>query len=431
VKEKLSVSPTLFRHDSFDAPRRSVAAFVLAAAVLTFGACKEKEEVKAPPPPVVDVVEVLQQDVPITREWVATMDGFVNAQIRAQVSGYLLKQNYTNGSYVTKGTLLFQIDPRPFQAALEQAKGNLEQAKGNLARAEGDLGMAQARFGKTQLDVARYTPLAKESAISQQELDDAVQANLSAKAQVAANQANIEAAKASIAAATAAVDASQLNLGFTSILSPVDGIAGIATAQVGDLVGPQSGSLATVSTVEPIFVNFTASEQQYLAAAAATKDKTADEEQLLRSLGFGLLLADGSTYPLKGRFYSLNRDVGVRTGSIQIQTTFPNPNKVLRPGGFGRISSVVAIQKGALLVPQKAVNELQGQYLVAVVDSSNKVSINPVKAGSRFGQLWVIDEGLKPGDRVIAEGIQKVRAGMQVNPKLVQSATQETKPTAK
>ncbi len=390
---------------------------VVAFTVLLSTGC-EKKEVVAPPPPDVEVIEVVQKDVPITKEWVATLDGFVNAQIRAQVSGYLLKQIYTNGAFVRKGAPLFQIDPRPFQAALDQAKANVNQAKGNLDQANGNLQVGLARLGKTELDVARYTPLAKESAISQQELDDAIQADLAAKAQVEADKAAIEAAKANIMAANAAVDTAQLNLGFTSILSPVDGVAAISTAQVGDLVGPQSGALTTVSTVDPIKVNFMASEQEYLNAFKYAQEIAhTSQDEALRKLEFQLQLANGSVFPQTGHFFAVNREVDLRTGAILFQTVFPNPNNVLRPGGFGKISTIARIQKGALLIPQRAVSELQGRYLVAVLGNDNKVSLRPVKVGSRYGTLWVIEEGLKPGERIVAEGMQKVREGVQVNPK--------------
>ena len=324
--------------------RWRVAAVLLAVAMLLLTGC-EKKEVVAPPPPDVEVVEVVQKDVPITKEWVATLDGFVNAQIRAQVSGYLLKQVYTNGAYVRKGAPLFQIDPRPFQAAVEQAKGNVEQAKGNLQVANGNLQVAEARLGKTQLDVARYTPLAKESAISQQELDDAIQADLAAKAEVEANKAAIEAAKATIVAANAAVDTAQLNLSFTSIVSPIDGVTAISTAQVGDLVGPQSGPLTSVSTVDPIRVNCTPSEQEYLNSMKHAESAGLSEDEVLRRLEFSLQLANGSMFPQKGRFFAINREIDVRTGAILLQTVFPNPGNVLRPGGFGKISTVVRIQR--------------------------------------------------------------------------------------
>src|SRR5271165_4319925 len=278
-----------------------VAAALLVISASFFSGCGN---MGLPPagPPSVEVVQVVQKDVPITKDWVATLDGFVNAQIRAQVNGLLLKQNYANGSYVRKDDPLFEIDPRPFQAALDQANGNLQQAKANLQRAE-------AQLGKTQLDVARYTPLAKESAISQQELDDAVQADLGAKAQVEGARANIDSAEA-------AVERAQLNLGFASINSPVDGVAAIASAQVGDLVGPQSPALTTVSTVDPILANFTVSEQEYLGAMRQTFLKGVNVEAALRKFVWQLRLTDGTTYPLPGRFHALDRDVDIRTGAI-------------------------------------------------------------------------------------------------------------------
>jgi membrane fusion protein (multidrug efflux system) len=354
-------------------------------------------------PPDVEVVEVAQKDVPITRDWVATLDGLVNAQIRAQVAGLLLKQNYANGGLVRTGAPLFEIDPRPFQAALNQAKGNLEEAKANLQQ-------AQARLGKTQIDVVRYTPLAKESAISQQELDDAVQANLAAKAAV-------EGAQAAIAGARAAVENAQLNLDFTRIIAPIDGVAAIATAQIGDLVGPQSGALTSVSTLNPILANFTISEEEYLSAMRQIVKGNVTESEALRKLVWTLKLTDGSIYPHKGQFYALNRQVDIRTGTIQVQVQFPNPGSILRPGGFGGVSTVVRIQENAMLVPQRAVSELQGGFLVAVVAEDNRVTIRHVKMGSKAGEMWIVEEGLKPGDRVVAEGVRKVQDGTQVNPK--------------
>jgi membrane fusion protein (multidrug efflux system) len=381
--------------------RLKLVAALLAAGMIS-AACEKKQQA-VPGPPDVEVVAVEQKDVPVTQEYVATLDGLVNAQIRAQVTGILLKQDYANGAFVRKGAPLFQIDPRPFQAALDQAKGNLSQANANLQQ-------AQAKLGKTEMDVARYTPLARRSAISQQELDDAVQANLAAKAQV-------EQCAAAIETAQAAFENARINLGFTRITSPIDGVAAIATAHVGDYVGPQSGPLTTVSTVDPILVNITASEQEYLGAVKAAEQSGTNQEAILRKLEWQLTLADGTIYPRKGRFYALDRQVDVRTGAILVQIEFPNPGNVLRPGGFGSISTVVRIQKAALVVPQRAVSELQGGYLVAVVGQDNKVSIRPVKLGPKVGAEWIVNEGIKPGDRVVAEGVQKVRDGLQVNPK--------------
>jgi len=395
----------------------------LVATVFTVGAMLSTGcgKMGLPPagPPDVEVVEVVQKDVPITKEWVATLDGLVNAQIRAQVTGLLLKQNYTNGAYVKSGLPLFQIDPRPFQATLDQTKGDLEQAKASLAA-------AKARLGKTEIDVTRYTPLAKESAISQQELDDAVQADLAAKAQVQGAQAAIDGAQA-------AVEKAQLNLGFTNITSPIDGVAAISSAQVGDLVGPQGAPLTSVSTLNPILANLTISEQEYLSAMRQMVKGDISEEAQLRKLEWQLRLTDGSIYRLKGRFYALDRQIDVRTGAILVQVQFPNPDSVLRPGGFGRISTVVRIQKDALLVPQRAVSELQGGYVVAVVGSDNKVKIQPVKMGQKSGEMWIVEDGLKQGERVVAEGVQKVQDGTQVNPKPYQSSStaQETSGSAK
>jgi membrane fusion protein, multidrug efflux system len=407
VKTGATPPPSAFRRKQLHCS----AMLLVAGTMLSIGCGK----MGLPPagPPDVEVVEVVQKDVPITKDWVATLDGFVNAQIRAQVVGLLMKQNYTNGAFVGKGTPLFEIDSRPFQAALDQSQGNLQQASADLQR-------ALASLGKTELDVARYAPLAKEGAISQQEMDDAVQANLGAKAQV-------EAAKAAISAAKAAVENAQLNLSFTKIISPIDGVAGIATAQVGDYVGPQSGVLTTVSTVNPILASFTPSEQEYLSAMLQAQKMGLSEDQTLRKLDWQLRLTDGTTYPLPGKFYALDRQVDVKTGSILLQVQFPNPGNVLRPGGFGSVGTIVKIQEGAMLVPQRAVSELQGGYLVAVIASDNKASIRPVKMGPKTGSMWIVEEGLKPGERVVAEGVQKVQEGALVNPKPYQpgSATAE------
>jgi membrane fusion protein, multidrug efflux system len=364
--------------------------------------CETKQRA-ALAPPAVEFIQVVQKDVPVTKEWVATLDGFVNAQIRAQVKGLLIQQNYTNGAFVRKGSALFEIDPRPFQATLDQATANLGQAKANLQR-------AQAQLGKTELDVARYTPLAKESAISQQELDDAVQGNLAAKAQVDQGKAAIESARA-------AVESAKLDLSFAKIVSPIDGVAAIATAQIGDFVSPPGEPLTTVSTIDPILVNFTASEQEYLNAMKQAAALGNDEHAILSKLEWQLRLSDGSIYPHKGRFYALDRQVDVRTGAILVKVQFPNPGNMLRPGGFGNISTIVRIQKNAMLVPQRAVNELQGGYLVAVIGGNNKVSIRPIKVGPKVDTMWIVDEGLKPGDRIVAEGVQKVREGMEVQAK--------------
>jgi len=378
----------------------------------------------------VEVVGVEQRDVPIYSEWIGTLDGFDNADIKAQVSGYILEQAYKEGSFVKKGQLLFQIDPRPFQAALAlaqgqqaQAEGQLAQARAELAQAEAQVTVAQANQRRTQLDVDRYTPLAQQQAITQQDLDNATQNNLASKAQVQSAQAQVATARAMILAASAAVqsakasaETAQINLGFTRLTSPIDGIPGIAQQQVGALVSPASPTITTVSTLDPIKVYFTVAEQEYLDFAR--RFPTAESRQA----DFGrrdleLILADGITYPQTGKFYFADRQVDVRTGAIRLAGLFPNPGNSLRPGQYGRVRTAMRVQSGALLVPQRSVTELQGSYQVAVVDGENKVSIRTVKVGERIGTQWLISEGLKPGERVVAEGVQKVRPGIQVNPK--------------
>jgi RND family efflux transporter MFP subunit len=385
---------------------------------------------QAPPPPVVEVVQVEQKDMPVFGEWIGTLDGMVNAEIKAQVSGYLLKQYYTEGSFVRKGQLLFEIDPRPLQAALDQAKSRVAEAEGQLAQANGQLlqsraqvAQAQADQGKAQLDVNRLTPLAKERAVSEQELDNAMQANLAAKAKVEAAQAGVETANASITAAKATIEAAkagvataQLNLSFTKITSPINGVAGLAQAQVGNLVGPGTSNLTTVSTVDPIKAYFTVSEQEYLQYNRRNPSENAREVRR-QQLELELVLSDGTTFPRKGRFFVADREVDVKTGSIRLAGLFPNPGNILRPGQYGRVRTVTEIKNNALLIPQRAVTELQGSYRVAVVGDGNKVNIRTVKVGERVGPQIAIEEGLQAGERVVAEGTQKVRPDMVVNPK--------------
>ena len=353
-------------------------------------------------PSEVEVAEVRQQDVPIYGEWIGTLDGFVNADVRAQVTGYLLNQAYQEGSFVKQGQLLFQIDPRPFQAALDQAQGQLAQARAALAN-------AQAVQGRTQLDVERYTPLAKEQAASQQDLDNAVQNNLAAIA-------TVETAKAQIQTYQAAVETAKINLNFTRLVSPIDGVAGQALLQVGALVTPGSGVVTSVSTLDPIKVYFTVGEPQYLAWR---KRYPTDESRLQadKNLRLQLILADGSTYAREGTFYFADRQVDGSTGAIRIAGLFSNPDNVLRPGGYAKVRAVISTQHDALLVPQRAVTELQGGYQVAVVDDENKVKTRTVVVGQTVGSQWIITDGLHAGERVVAEGVQKVRTGARVNPK--------------
>ena len=358
---------------------------VLCFSMLLMAAAGCKKKAAPTPPPEVQVITLTPTNVPIFEEWIGTLDGFVNAQIRAQVTGYLLAQNYAEGSEVKKGDLLFQIDPRPFQAGLDQAQAKLAQD--------------QAQSGKTELDVKRYTPLAQEQAISQEQLDDAVQANLAAEAQIKADEA--------------AVENAQLNLGFTKITSPVDGLAGIALAQIGDLVGQSGSVLTTVSTIDPIKVYFQVSEQSYLTfwrqfIAAGNGAKPNARLQLI--------FADGSVYPEKGKFFFADRQINPNTGTLQIVGLFPNTNFVLRPGQYGRVRAQTQTITNALLVPQRAVTQLQGSYQVTIVDATNTAHLQTVNVGEQIGPDWIIESGLKPGDRVVVEGTQKAKEGMVVNP---------------
>ena len=359
---------------------------VIGFAIFALSGCKPKEA-PAPRPPTVEVTTVMQQDVPIYHEWIGTLDGLVNATIRAQVTGYLVSQDYKEGDPIRKDDLLFQIDPRPFQAALDQAKGQLAQA--------------EARFGKTELDVKRYAPLVKEKAISQEEYDDAVQADLEAKAAVISAQAQVEQA--------------QLNLGFTRITSPIDGIASIARGQIGDLVGPGTGELTTVSTINPIKAYYNVTEQAYINFAKLFMTES-DRETRLKQLEIELVLADGSTYPQKGHIFAPDRAIGATTGALRLEALFPNPELTLRPGQFVRVRVKFDTRHGALLVPQRAVSELQGAFQVAVLGAENKIHIQPVTMGERFGNLWIVEKGLEPGQQIVVEGLQKIQEGKVVNP---------------
>jgi RND family efflux transporter MFP subunit len=389
---------------------QKLAGLALAAGIAASVACSRAASANAgQAPPDVQVATVEQRDVPINREWIGTLDGMVNAAIKAEVSGYLLSQDYAEGSFVRRGQLLFEIDPRPFQAALDQAKGQLAQAKAQLTQAQAKLAQSVANQGRTQLDVDRYTPLAKQQAITQQDLDNAVQNNIAALAQIEASRADVETAKAQIEASNAAVDAAKVNIGFTHLVSPIDGIVGQAQVQVGNLVGPNSGTITTVSTVDPIKVNFTVGEQEYLSLTRGASD--------LAKLQLELILADGSTYPQKGKFSFADRQVDQGTGAIQLTGLFSNPGNRLRPGQYGRVRAATGTTAGALLIPQRAVTEVQGSYQVVVVDSANTAGVRTVKVGGQIGTMWIVVEGLKAGEHVVAEGVQKARPGMKVSPK--------------
>ena len=368
-------------------PLRAAARFVLVllpATVFLAAGCRNPNAAPAIPSPEVEVASVVQKDVPIYSEWVATLDGYVNAQIQAQVPGYIIQQTYKEGSFVRKGQLLFQIDPRPFQTLLDQANAQLAQA--------------QAQLGKTEMDVDRDTPLAKERAIAQSQLDNDVQAN--------------KAVKAAVKAAEAQVEQAQLNLDFTNVKSLVDGIAGIAQVQIGNLVNPTT-VLTSVSQINPIKAYFSISEQEYLHYAERINAET-QKASPTNGPPFDLILADGSVYPYRGTGLLTNRQVDITTGTIQVVCSFPNPQNLLRPGQFGRLRAAPDIRRDALLVPQKAVSELQGTYQLAVVGTENKVSIRAVKLGDRVGPMWIVESGVNPGELVIVEGLQKVQNGSTV-----------------
>jgi membrane fusion protein (multidrug efflux system) len=372
-------------------PVRVLAAAAPVAMALIFAAgCAKKEAAAPPPPPAVEVAPVIQKDVPVFQEWIGSLDGFVNAEIRPQIEGYVLKQNYREGFLVHKGDVLFEIDPRQFQATYDQAAGSLSQYEATLANAK--------------TTVARYRPLAAEKAISQQELDDAETKQRTA-------QANVESARA-------ALEKAKLDLNWTKIVSPIDGIAGVAKSQLGDLVNRLT-VMTTVSQVEPIKVNFNPSEQEYLGWTAkhGSPERTLKAGENLEQGPLQLILSDGSVFPHHGRPILVGREVDVKTGTIQLAGAFPNPGNVLRPGQYAKVRVAVDVKKGAILVPQRAVSELQGSYQVAVVGADNKVTIKVVKTGPLEGNLWVIEEGLKPGDRIIVEGLQRVKSGMTVAPK--------------
>jgi len=369
--------------------------------------CSRKPEQTAPPPPEVLVTTVRPQDVPRVLERVATLDGFINANINAQVQGYIVSRDYTEGSVVKKGDLLFQIDPRPFEAAAAQAKGALARDKANQVKADAD--------EKRALD------LFKKKVISDQERDTAIAAAGSSRANVEADEA--------------AVQQAELNLGYTKVTAPIDGLAGFANSQVGDLVGPTTGPLTTVSQIDPIKAVVTAGEGPFTDFVSRHPDAT-ERNAYIKTLNFDLILGNGEMYPHKGKFYALDRSLDPRTGSIRYYVTFPNPGNIVRPGQFGKVRFVADMKKGAMVIPQEAVNELQGNFQVALVDQNNKVSIRPVKMGERIGAMWEVTEGLKPGDKVVVQGLQKAREGSIVTAKdwtppadaLVSKADQQKKP---
>jgi len=369
----------------------TTATSTLLAAVLLFTGCEKKKEVpRAARPSEVDVVGVVQQDVPVYQEWVAQLNGFVNAEITPKVQGYLLRQDYRNGYFVKKGQLLFEIDPRPFQAALDQAKAEVAAAEANLSKAQGD--------------VERDTPLAAQNAIPKKQLDNDI-----------ANQASW---KAEVQARRAALRNAELNLEWTKVHSPIAGIAGASNAQVGDLVGT-STKMTIVSQINPILAYFNVSESAFLGVAPRITQIISEggslKDVVLPPISF--IQANDVVYPHKGRFFYVNRQVGTQTGTIQMAAEFPNTDATLRPGGFGRVRVQTGMNKNALLVPQAAVIETQSVYQVVVVTPHNKAAFRPVKVGERTGTDWVIAEGLKPHERVVVQGFMNLKEGMPVNPK--------------
>jgi len=350
-------------------------------------ACRNGKAAGSPPPQTVAVAAVVAQDVPLRREWVTTLDGYVNAKIQPQVTGYLVKQNYVEGAYVKKGDVLFEIDPRPFEAALAQARGQRAQAEAQLKRAS--------------QDVDRDVPLAQERAIARSQLETDVQAKAGAAAV--------------LDSAKAAVRTAQLNLEFTKVRSLTDGVAGIARGQLGDLVGPTT-LLTSVSRLDPIKAYVAISEREYLSFVGGLDGSAEARPFPNGDTPLELMLGGGVVYPHPGKFVLSDREVDPATGTIRIAAAFPNPSNILRPGQFGRVRATVAIKQGALVVPQRAVTELQGSYQVAVVGNDNKVVIRSVRVGERVGTVWVIENGVTAGEKVVAEGVQKVREGATVNP---------------
>ena len=395
------------------APIATVLALIVS--VLALAACSRSQAKFKMPDPEVLVAHPVQQDVAIYSEWVATLDGYVNAEIRPQVSGYIISQDYKEGACVRKGQVLFEIDPRPFQAAVDGAKGQLARANGELARAKGDLAQAEAQLGKCTIDVNRDTPLVAQNAVAKEKLDTEIQAKRGAEAAVESAQAAIVAAQAEIEANKAAVERAELDLGWTKVTSLVDGVAGIAGVQMGNLVGPTS-HLTSVSQVDPIKVYFPVSEQEYLRAKHAS---SSGQPVDLFDSAPELILADGTVFPHKGKTLLTDRQVDPNTGTIRLMAAFPNPGNILRPGEYGRVRIQTSTQKDALLVPQSAVKELQGSYQVAVVSTDKKASFRLVKAGEKVGNMWVIDDGLKPGDQVVVEGLANIKDGTPVVPKAV------------
>jgi len=443
--------------------RRLLGASLIGVGVITAAGCGDASRAAAPPPPpVVKVEPVIERDVPISVEYVGTLVGYINAQIRARVAGHMVSQNYTEGSFVKAGDLLFQVDPRPFQTAADQADAKLHLAESQLSQAKAQVSASQAQVEQaiakvaqdeaqvkraeatqrqTELDVNRYTPLAQRGSVSQQELDNAVQSNLANLAGVAAARAAVQNSEASvsqaraalerahadvktqeanIAAARASLEDARLNLGYTRVLSPIAGVAGFRGANIGDYVGPSDGTpLTTVSQVDPIYTEFPVGEQRALTVLR----RWDADPRAPRNIELELILADGTVYSHRGRAVALDRQVDVTSGTVLARGVFPNPGNVLRPGQYAKVRAVVEVKKSALLVPQRAVQDVQGTHQIAVVRPDDTIDIRTVKLDARVGPLWVVTSGLKPGERVVVEGGDRVRAGQKV--RLVAGAAPE------
>lgn len=376
---------------------------ILLVAAAALAGCSKKAAPAGPPQAMpVGVVEVQPTDVPIAGEWVGTLDGFVNAQIQPQASGYLIRQDYREGAQVAKGQVLFEIDPRPFQAALDQAKGQLGQAKGQVTQAQAQLGLAQ-------INVNRDTPLAQARAIAQSQLDNDTQ-------QKAQTEASVESAKASVVAAEAAVENARLNLGFTQVRSLISGVAGQATTQVGNLVNTQS-VLTSVSQLNPIKAYFSIGDSEYLALTQRTREGKGDLLKNASAIPLTLTLSNGEVFPLKGRIAFVDRQMNAQTGAIRIAASFPNPGNVLRPGQFGRIKAETEVRHNALLIPQIAIQELQGLQQVYVAGADGKAHLATVKLGPQIGTNWLVEDGIAPGSLIIIDNLQKLREGAPVSPR--------------
>jgi membrane fusion protein (multidrug efflux system) len=374
---------------------------LLLGAALLSGCGDKKTSAAGPPPPMpVTVVKIQPTNVSLTGEWVGTLDGYVNAQIQPQASGYLIKQNYKEGAQVSKGQVLFEIDPRPFQAALDQAKGQLAQAKGQVQQAQAQLRLAE-------INVNRNTPLAEARAIAQSQLDNDIQ-------QKAQSEATVQSARASVAAAEAAVANAELNLGFTHVRSLITGVAGQATVQVGNLVSTQS-VLTSVSQLDPIKAYFSISDSEYLALTERAKHKGGDLLENASAIPLTLTLSNGENFPQKGRIAFVDRQMNAQTGAIRIAAAFPNPRNLLRPGQFGRIKAETEVRHDALLIPQVAVQEFQGLQQVYVAGADGEAHVETVTLGPQIGTNWVVNSGVSPGALVIVDNLQKLREGASIN----------------